>query len=78
MERRRHRDDGRCCGDGEGGFGRRISPVVKEGRPHKGPTSWLIFVSREVAMRAEERERVMGVKTGDNEVVKHKIILNYR
>ena len=44
LERRRHRDDGRCRGDGEGGFGRRIGPVVKEGRPRKAPTSWLMFV----------------------------------
>ena len=36
-EEGRRRDDGRCCGDGEGGFGRRIGPVVKEGRPGEAP-----------------------------------------
>ena len=38
----------------------------------------MFVVERSREMRAEERERVTGVKTGDNEVVKHKIILNYR
>jgi hypothetical protein len=42
LERRRHHDVGRCCGDGVGGFGRRIGPGVKEGRPRKALTSWLI------------------------------------
>ena len=76
LERRRHRDDGRCCGDGEGGFGRRIGPVVKEGRPGEAP----IMVDVDVRRReksGDERvmeEGVFGCQTAAIEVIKRKMI----
>ena len=73
LERRRHRDDGRCCGNGEGGFGRRIGPVVKEGRPGEAPIMGCSCVERKVAMRVME-EGVFGCQTAAIEVIKRKMI----